>query len=123
MRKLIELSDVFQDETERGEKSFAEIVAYAQSYLSSWSRYSLPSKSSHIADYFANHLKADIDSIKNYATRITEFNNLDQHQFFNPGLYVIGATPANLFRSRVSRSLAISSTVNFPSHLVVLFSF
>ena len=32
--------------------------------------------------------------MKKYANRSTGFDNLDQHQFFNPGLYVIGATPA-----------------------------
>lgn len=94
LRKLIELSDVLQDEAERGEKSFAEIIAYAESRLSSWSRSALPSKSSHIADYFANHLKADIDSLKNYSSRLTSFKNIDDQQFFSPGLYVIGATPA-----------------------------
>ena len=94
LRKLIELSDVLQDEAERGEKSFADIIAYAESRLSSWSRSALPSKSSHIADYFANHLKADIDSLKNYSSRLTSFKNIDEQQFFSPGLYVIGATPA-----------------------------
>ena len=94
LRKLIELSDVLIDEAQRGEKSFAEIISYAESHLSCWNRSTLPSKSSHLADYFANHLKADIDSLKNYANRLTGFNNLDQHQFFSPGLYVIGATPA-----------------------------
>ena len=94
LRKLIELSDVLQDEAERGEKSFAEIIAYAESQLSSWSRYSLPSKSSHLADYFAHNLKTDIDSLKKYANRLTGFKNIDDQQFFSPGLYVIGATPA-----------------------------
>ena len=94
LRKLIELSDVLIDEAQRGEKSFAEIIAYAESQLSSWCRSSQPSKSSQLADYFANHLKADINSLKNYSNRITGFNNIDQHQFFSLGLYVIGATPA-----------------------------
>ena len=94
LRKLIDLSDVLQDEAERGEKSFTEIIAYAESQLSSWSRYSLPSKSSHLADYFAHNLKTDIDSLKNYANRLTGFKNIDDQQFFSPGLYVIGATPA-----------------------------
>lgn len=94
LRKLIELSDVIIDEAERGEKSFAEIIAYAQNHLSSWNHSALPSKSSNIADYFANQLKADIDSLKNYANRLTGFKNIDDQQFFSPGLYVIGATPA-----------------------------
>ena len=94
LRKLIDLSDILIDEAQRGEKSFSEILSYAENYFSSWSRNSLPSNSSHLADYFANHLKADINSLKNYASRLTGFSNLDQHQFFSPGLYVIGATPA-----------------------------
>lgn len=32
--------------------------------------------------------------MKNYANRSTGFDNLDRLQTFNPGLYVIGATPA-----------------------------
>ena len=94
MRKLIDLSDILIDEAQRGEKSFAEILSYAESHLSSWNRFTLPSKSLQINSYFANHLKADIDNIKNYANRLTGFKNIDDNQFFSSGLYVIGATPA-----------------------------
>ena len=94
LRKLIELSDILIDEAERGEKSFNDILAYAESQLSNWCRSSLPSKSSQLADYFAHHLKADINALKNYANRLTGFKNIDDQQFFSPGLYVIGATPA-----------------------------
>lgn len=58
LRKLIELSDVLQDEAERGEKSSAEIITCAESQLSSWCRSALPSKSSQLADYSVYHLKA-----------------------------------------------------------------
>ena len=67
LRKLIELSDVIQDEASRQEKSFNEILAFAESHLSSWNRSTLPSKSLQINSYFANHLKSDIDNLKNYA--------------------------------------------------------
>ena len=63
LRKLIDLSDIFINEAQRGKKFFSEILAYAESHLSSWSRHFLPSDSSYLADYFANHLKADIDSL------------------------------------------------------------
>ena len=94
LRKLIDLSDVLKDEAERGEKSFHEIIAYAESQFSSWNRSTLPSNSLQLADYFAHHLKTDIDNLKNYANRLTGFKNIDDQQFFSPGLYVIGATPA-----------------------------
>ena len=84
LRKLIALSNVLIDEAERGKKSFAEILSYAESHLSSWNRASLPSHSSHIVDYFAHQLKADIDSLKNYASRLTGFKNIDEQQFFSP---------------------------------------
>ena len=94
LRKLIELSDILIDEAERGEKSFAEIISFAENHLSGWSRSSVPPKTLQLADYFANHLKTDIDQLKNYAQRLTGFKNIDDQQFFSPGLYVIGATPA-----------------------------
>ena len=47
-----------------------------------------------LADYFAHQLKTDINALKNYAQRKTGFKNIDEQQFFSPGLYVIGATPA-----------------------------
>ena len=94
LRKLIELSDLLIDEAERGEKSFADILAYAENQLSSWNCSATSSKSLQLADYFANNLKTDIEQLKNYANRLTGFKNIDDQQFFSPGLYVIGATPA-----------------------------
>lgn len=94
LRKLIELSDILADEATRGEKSFNDILAIVENNISGWRRASLPSKSLQINPYFALHFKADIDSLKNYAQRKTGFNNIDDQQFFSPGLYVIGATPA-----------------------------
>ena len=94
LRKLIELSDILADEATRGEKSFADLLAIVENNISGWRRASLPSKSLQINPYFALHLKAEIDSLKNYAQRKTGFNNIDDQQFFSPGLYVIGATPA-----------------------------
>ena len=36
-----------------------------------------------------------IIELRAYADRLSGFDNLDQLQFFSPGLYVIGATPAS----------------------------
>ena len=47
-----------------------------------------------MADYFANQFDSDIEQMKAYSERTSGFDNIDQYQFFHPGLYVIGATPA-----------------------------
>ena len=40
-------------------------------------------------DFFANHFDPDIEQMKAYSERTSGFDNLDQNQFFHPGLYVI----------------------------------
>lgn len=42
---------------------------------------------------FDNYI-SDIAILKNSANRKTGFSNIDEHQIFLPGLYVLGATPA-----------------------------
>ena len=76
------------------EKASPEIFTEAEKRVTDWKRRAQPPKVLHLTDYFANQLKVDIDSLKNYAGRLTGFKNIDDQQFFNPGLYVIGATPA-----------------------------
>ena len=76
------------------EKASPEIFTEAEKRVTDWKRRAQPPKVLHLTDYFANQLKADIDSLKKYANRLTGFKNIDDQQFFSPGLYVIGATPA-----------------------------
>ena len=76
------------------EKSLPEIFTEAEKRVTDWRRRAEPPQLIAMTDYFANHLKADINSLKNYASRLTGFKNIDEQQFFSPGLYVIGATPA-----------------------------
>ena len=94
LRRLIDLSEILIDEAKRGEKSFSEIISYAENHLSNWSRSVHPSKTLKLNSYFANNLRANIAALKNYANRHTGFKNIDEQHFFSPGLYVIGATPA-----------------------------
>lgn len=54
----------------------------------------IPLPTIRLAPYFAHSFKAEIAAMKNYANRKTGFDNLDAQQFFSPGLYVVGATPA-----------------------------
>ena len=94
LRKIILHSRILIDDAQKGLKSVNELVAQSHSALDLINRTSQPSKSLNISDYFANHLKSEIDNLKNYANRKTGFDNIDLNQFFSPVLYVIGATPA-----------------------------
>ena len=93
-RKIIELGDIIIDEAQRGEKSPADISFFAQQYFNNITRSVSPSKKASFPDFFANNFNPSIEEMKAYADRLSGFDNLDQHQFFSPGLYVIGATPA-----------------------------
>ena len=75
-------------------KSVSELFAEVEKRKTDWKSRAAPTKLIAMTDYFAHQLKADIAALQNYANRLTGFNNLDQQQFFSPGLYVIGATPA-----------------------------
>ena len=70
------------------------VFAYVEKTQPNWRQLTEPTKTLLMADYFAHQLKADIAALQNYATRKTGFDNIDEQQFFSPGLYVIGATPA-----------------------------
>ena len=94
MRKFIELGDILIDEAKRGVKSPAEIFSFSQSFFDQITCSSLPSKKTSFSTFFANNFNAEIENMKNYADRRSGFPNLDKQQFFSPGLYVIGATPA-----------------------------
>ena len=48
----------------------------------------------HQRHYFNDLLLSDISQNRKYADRKSGFHNIDRHQIFSPGLYVLGATPA-----------------------------
>lgn len=93
-RKLIEVGQKLVDDAKKAVKPLAEILTGTEKTLSEMNKSLQPSESISIAPYFANSFKSEIDAMKKYVNRSTGFDNLDQQQFFNPGLYVIGATPA-----------------------------
>ena len=94
LRKIISSARILIDDAQKGLKSVNEIISQYQSTLENINRSSQPSKFLQLSPYFADNLKNEIAKLKVYANRKTGFNNIDQHQFFSPGLYVIGATPA-----------------------------
>ena len=94
LRKIILSARFLIDDAQKGLKSVSDIISNYHATLESINRSSQPSKSLKLASYFSNSIESEIDKLKNYANRKTGFNNIDQHQFLSPGLYVIGATPA-----------------------------
>ena len=94
LRKIISSARILINDAQKGLKSVNDIISQYQSTLENINRSSQPSKSLKLAPYFSNSIESEIDKLKNYANRKTDFNNIDEQQFFSPGLYVIGATPA-----------------------------
>ena len=93
-RKLIQASQGVIDNAQKGVQSPAEIIAAAQKIFDDISRDATSTKRTTFGNFFAKNFDGDVEFAKAYADRRTGFDNLDTEQFFSPGLYVIGATPA-----------------------------
>ena len=94
LRRLMETAENVFQSAQEGIKSPAEIIASYQRTLEEINRAGSPTKDTAFVDYFAAAFDSDITEMKTYAERKTGFENIDAIQFFTPGLYVIGATPA-----------------------------
>ena len=94
LRRLIVASKIIREDANLAMLTPNEIIAKAQVTFNEISRSVVPSKKFSFADFFANHFDSEIEQMKNYSKRLTGFDNIDQLQFFSPGLYVIGAMPA-----------------------------
>ena len=93
-RRMMEAAEKFFQIAQQGIISPAEIIAAHQSTLEEINRSSSATKSTTFVDYFAKPFDSDVTEMKAYTDRKTGFDNIDEVQFFTPGLYVIGATPA-----------------------------
>ena len=94
LRRLIVAAKIIREDANLAQLSPADIIAKAQLTFDQICRSAVPSKKFSFSDFFANQLDSEIEQMKNYSNRRSGFVNLDQLQFFSPGLYVIGATPA-----------------------------
>ena len=94
LRKFIQACLFSLDEAQQDIRSTADLISYTQRQFNDIINFNESAKKSSLNDYFTNYFLDDIDNMKNYANRSSGFDNLDQKQFFSPGLYVIGATPA-----------------------------
>ena len=94
LRRLMLAGEVLTQTAQLGLKPLAEIIAEHQIALDAINQSSKPLNKSSFKEYFADLFDGDVDEMKIYADRKTGFVNLDELQYFTPGLYVIGATPA-----------------------------
>ena len=94
-RRLIQAAQILYDDAKNSLLPLTDTLAKAQSAINRINRSVAPAQKSSFVGFFAKHFNDDIALMKNYAQRLTGFSNLDQQQFFSPGLYVLGATPAS----------------------------
>ena len=93
-RKFIHSCLVSLEDAQKDIRPLSDIIADAQKSFDDISDSIVPSKKTSFSDFFSHDFDSEIENLKNYANRHSGFSNLDQNQFFSPGLYVIGATPA-----------------------------
>ena len=94
LRKFIQACLISLDDAQQDIRSVADLISDTQRQFNDIINLNEPAKKFSFTDYFTNQFNPDIENIKNYSQRLSGFDNLDQNQFFSPGLYVIGATPA-----------------------------
>ena len=94
LRKFIQACLFSLDDAQQDIRTTAELISDAQRHFNDIINFNESAKKFAFPDFFLNHFNSEIEDMKNYAQRKTGFDNLDQNQFFSPGLYVIGATPA-----------------------------
>lgn len=94
LRRLIQVAENLSEVARKETMSPDEIIADHQFVLDAIQRSTIPPQKISFAHFFAEKFKTNVAETKAYANRSTGFYNIDEHQFFLPGLYVIGATPA-----------------------------
>lgn len=94
LRCLIQSAENLSEVARKETMSPDEIIAEHQIALDAIQRSTIPAQKISFAHFFAEKFKTNVAETKAYANRSTGFYNIDEHQFFLPGLYVIGATPA-----------------------------
>ena len=93
-RRLMLAGEELTQKAQFGIVSPVDLITEHQIILDEIRLASTPSNKSSFTDYFADLFDGDVADMKSYADRKTGFDNIDEVQFFTPGLYVIGATPA-----------------------------
>lgn len=93
-RQLIKFSERLKRDAANPKADFTQILSNAESVIRSMTDGTEPTSLQNYYDYFNQKIISDIDNLRPYAERKTNFENIDSCQIFSPGLYVIGATPS-----------------------------
>ena len=93
-RQLGYLSKNLQRDIDNPAVDTNKLLADAQSAFRILSNVAEPPKLISPTFYFNHRFTNDVNHNKLYANRNSGFSNIDEYQIFNPGLYVVGATPA-----------------------------
>lgn len=93
-RQALNFAQKIQNDLHDPKLETADILSSAEKAFRSFDISFAPSELISPHFYFSNCLETDIEKHSCYASRKTGFSNIDQHQIFAPGLYVLGATPA-----------------------------
>ena len=92
-RRLIRKAEEIAEDARAGVKTPLDIIAETQNALNNFGKTS-EKKFSNVADYLLTKFYHDIEQSEKYSDRKTDFSNIDKFQSLEPGLYILGATPA-----------------------------
>ena len=93
LRHLMNVATKIYESAQKEVAPVAEIIGNAQKDFLSLNS-GETSRITTYKKYFQQDFKAEIELSKKYSLRKTGFDNIDRHQIFSSGLYLIGATPA-----------------------------
>ena len=95
LRKLMQFATEIFDNAQKGVIDVSEIISSAENNFANLITDSDKSaRISSFKNYLNQDFKSEIDVARKYANRKTGFDNIDEHQIFGTGLYLIGSTPA-----------------------------
>ena len=95
LRRLIDIADIMRGDAQNGIKSVGDIIDSVSTEISAFNPSADVSKISTFKNFFVQDFKSEVAQAITYNSRKTDFENIDEHQIFSAGLYVLGATPAS----------------------------
>ena len=92
-RRLREIGSKLYAAAQIGQTSISDIIDSVQRELQELTA-DETSRITGYKNYLYRNFKSEVELTKKYSQRKTGFENIDEHQIFSSGLYLIGATPA-----------------------------